>query len=1403
MAFTRVLGPGIHTASNINSHNINSTGIITAVSFVGDGSGLTGVASTDNIITGTAATFNTYPVDINAGMDVVGVSSFQDIDVDGHTNLDNVSIAGVTTFSEDIIVNGLTVGKGASSGNNNTALGSEAFDRTGTGAQNTAIGNRALTNSQNGSGNTAVGHDAAFGNVNGMSNTAVGRDALRSNNNSSGNTAIGRAALYYNSAENNTALGQNSLFNVGAGKSNTAVGQSAGNNIVQGSNNLVLGYNAQATASNVSNEITLGNSLMNHLRVPGIGVSFSESGAFISGVVTATTFKGDGDFVDIDVDGHTNLDNVSIAGVTTVANDTEFIIGSNATATRPLKISHTSSSTRNQFTADYIDFNVIDARFKNFAGAQIAQFFAGYGVNLFYNGGQRVSTTAAGANVYGNLQIESAGPYLLLKDTDHNNDFAIHCNNGSLQFVDTTDSYTNRMSINSSGNVSIVRDLDVDGHTNLDNVSIAGVTTFTGNIGGTATFNDIDVDGHTNLDNVSVAGVSTFSGDLNVDSGVLFAKVSNDRVGINSTEPRGTLDIRGTTHSGGAIHFDNSTWTGEVAGKIQLQSNYLHIMGGTNGVLFRNLTNGNVWSIDTHLSPVTDSLVDIGSNTVRVRNIYADTYIGNGNLGIVTSTSIDLNGDLDVDGHTNLDNVNIAGVTTTTGDINIDADNKKLQIGDGQELQLVHTGTYSNIYNSTGDLDISSDVIRLKNGNRSKTYAAFINGGQAELYFDNSRKITTTTTGINVTGLTDTDTLLSSGNATFSGTITAGGATGTNGQYLKSTGSGVAWASFPTLRTRNTFTASAGQTTFSFSYTVNFLDVFVNGIKLTDAEFTASNGSSVVLAVGCFVGDIVELVSYNTVSGGGGGGGSLNNIVEDTTPQLGGNLDLFNKSITGTGGINITGVVTATTFIGDGSGLTGIVASGSGVVVKNSGSTVGTAGTINFGNNLSVTPISAGIVTITGFSGITTNSGIVSIANDLDVDGHTNLDNVNIAGVTTMSGALNANGNIVITSATPYITFDDTNNRNWQLNADGGNFIIKDTTDSVNRLVINSSGNVSINNDLDVDGHTNLDNVSIAGVVTATTFSGSGASLTGIANVNIASNAAIAGTKITPNFGSQTINSDNGAFLGGNLSISNVAPKIFLTDTDTDSDFSIRNMHGVFGIHDQTNSVNRLTISSSGNVSILKDLDVDGHTELDNVNIAGVVTATTFKGSLEATSASFSSNIDANGDLDVDGHTNLDNVSVAGVVTAPTFKGALEATSASFSSNIDANGDLDVDGHTNLDNVSISGVSTATGGSVFGLIQAGVGALNATIQKTDNTSLHLQYDKPGNLALCNGGGTVIAHNNFNVVGYSTMTNGAELGRLIVGYGNLYLTVQPRSGENTLHLNYNNGSEVRLGEGQTR
>ena len=83
---------------------------------------------------------------------------------------------------------------------------------------------------------------------------------------------------------------------------------------------------------------------------------------------------------------------------------------------------------------------------------------------------------------------------------------------------------------------------------------------------------------------------------------------------------------------------------------------------------------------------------------------------------------------------------------------------------------------------------------------------------------------------------------------------------------------------------------------------------------------------------------------------------------------------------TNTGNFVVTGSMTATSFVGDGSGLTGVVGSGSGVVVKDDGSTVGTAGTFDFTSPINITPLSAGITTV----GIDTNQFNV---NNLDVSG--------------------------------------------------------------------------------------------------------------------------------------------------------------------------------------------------------------------------------------------------------------------------------------------------------------------------------------------------------------------------------------------------------------------------------
>ena len=87
MAFTRILGPGIHTASNINSHNIKSTGIITATKFDGPFDSLT----------------------VSGNLSIGGTITYEDV-----TNVDSI---GVITARSGI------QGIGIQSGGVNVAVG--------------------------------------------------------------------------------------------------------------------------------------------------------------------------------------------------------------------------------------------------------------------------------------------------------------------------------------------------------------------------------------------------------------------------------------------------------------------------------------------------------------------------------------------------------------------------------------------------------------------------------------------------------------------------------------------------------------------------------------------------------------------------------------------------------------------------------------------------------------------------------------------------------------------------------------------------------------------------------------------------------------------------------------------------------------------------------------------------------------------------------------------------------------------------------------------------------------------------------------------------------------------------------------------------------------------------------
>ena len=95
---------------------------------------------------------------------------------------------------------------------------------------------------------------------------------------------------------------------------------------------------------------------------------------------------------------------------------------------------------------------------------------------------------------------------------------------------------------------------------------------------------------------------------------------------------------------------------------------------------------------------------------------------------------------------------------------------------------------------------------------------------------------------------------------------------GTSGQVLTSGGASAAptWSTVTVsgAYTRTSFTATASQTTFSVTYTAGYIQVYVNGVLLNGTDYTATNGTSVVLAVGANSGDIVETVAMSISSVG-------------------------------------------------------------------------------------------------------------------------------------------------------------------------------------------------------------------------------------------------------------------------------------------------------------------------------------------------------------------------------------------------------------------------------------------------------------------------------------------------------------------------------------------------------
>ena len=242
---------------------------------------------------------------------------------------------------------------------------------------------------------------------------------------------------------------------------------------------------------------------------------------------------------------------------------------------------------------------------------------------------------------------------------------------------------------------------------------------------------------------------------------------------------------------------------------------------------------------------------------------------------------------------------NSTEVFKISGNEAIFADSVKAKFGTGGDLEIYHDGTNSYIDDAgTGSLFVRSGTTYFQNLAGTKTSIQTNSGGAQTFYHNNSAKLATSATGITVTGTVDVN-----------GAYTFPSADGNANQILATDGSGS--VSF----VDNTPTPGGSNTQIQFNdsgsfnghanLTFNSATETLGTTNLSVTNFTYSVLSEDYGSIGETVtttkdyGDITDEAS----------GDFLNDVVEDTTPQLGGNLDLNSNSITGTGDINNTGNV--------------------------------------------------------------------------------------------------------------------------------------------------------------------------------------------------------------------------------------------------------------------------------------------------------------------------------------------------------------------------------------------------------------------------------------------------------------------------------------------------------------
>jgi hypothetical protein len=185
---------------------------------------------------------------------------------------------------------------------------------------------------------------------------------------------------------------------------------------------------------------------------------------------------------------------------------------------------------------------------------------------------------------------------------------------------------------------------------------------------------------------------------------------------------------------------------------------------------------------------------------------------------------------------------------------------------------------------------------RLADGTLGAPGIAFLNETSSGLYRPSASNVGIAVSGVNAMTWSNANVVVPSGIQFFTSNCVITGLPTPTSASSAATKAYVdtALAAVTTSSTRQTYTATASQTTFSITYNVGSIDVYRNGVKqINGTDFTATNGTSVVFASGLPAGDIVDMVAYGAV-----GGGTSLQVISGNTAAVSGCLYVMTASLT-------------------------------------------------------------------------------------------------------------------------------------------------------------------------------------------------------------------------------------------------------------------------------------------------------------------------------------------------------------------------------------------------------------------------------------------------------------------------------------------------------------------------